>query len=79
LQGKLLVLIFRSMKNKLEQWISRSTAVARCTIHDNPLAHVDSTARRGERGDVVDVDTIDGFVYVDFGRGAIACTPEEIK
>jgi hypothetical protein len=63
----------------IEQWISRSTAVARCTIHDTPLAEVDATALRGERGEVVDVDTIDGYVFVDFGRGAIMCSPEEIK
>jgi hypothetical protein len=71
--------MYPCMKNQIDQWMHRETAIARCTIYDNPLAAVDSTARRGERGDVVDVDTIDGYVFVDFGRGAIMCLPEEIK
>lgn len=62
-----------------DYWRSTETAVARRAIHDSPLASVDASARRGERGDVVDVDELDGLVYVDFGRGAIACYPEEIK
>lgn len=62
-----------------DYWRSTETAIARRAIHDSPLANVDSSARRGERGDVVDVDDLDGYVYVDFGRGAIACYPEEIK
>jgi hypothetical protein len=67
------------MKNKLDRWLNADTAVARYDIHDSPLASEDASARRGQRGDVVDVDCVDGYVYVDFGRGAIACTPEEIK
>jgi hypothetical protein len=60
-------------------WRSTETAVARHAIPDSPLAEVDGSARRGEQGDVVDVDELNGWVYVDFGRGAIACAPEEIK
>jgi hypothetical protein len=67
------------MKNQINQWLHRETATARCTIYDNPLTAVDATARSGERGDVVDVDLIDGYVFVDFGRGAIMCLPKEIK
>jgi hypothetical protein len=62
-----------------DYWRSTETAIARRAIYDSPLASVDASARRGERGDVVDVDDADGYVYVDFGRGAIACAPEEIK
>ena len=79
LQRQALGLIYSCMKNQIDQWLHRETANARCIIYDNPLAEVDSTARRGERGDVVDVDLIDGYVFVDFGRGAIMCLPEEIK
>jgi hypothetical protein len=63
----------------LDYWRSTETAIARRSIHDSPLASADASARRGERGDVVDVDDLDGLVYVDFGRGAIACYPEELK
>jgi hypothetical protein len=62
-----------------DYWRSTKTAIARRSIHDSPLASVDASARRGERGDIVDVDDLDGYVYVDFGRGPIACYPEEIK
>ena len=62
-----------------DYWRSTETAFARRAIHDSPLASADAGAGRGERGNVVDVDEIDGYVYVDFGRGAIACYPEEIK
>jgi hypothetical protein len=79
LQSQAVALIYSCMKNQIDQWMHRETAIARCKIYDNPLAAVDSTARRGERGDVVDVDFIDGYVFVDFGRGAIMCLPEEIK
>ena len=60
-------------------WRSTETAIARHAIPDSPLAGEDSSAKRGQRGDVVDVDESDGWVYVDFGRGAIACATEEIK
>jgi hypothetical protein len=63
----------------MDYWRGTETAIARRAICDSPLADVDAGARRGERGDVVDVDDLDGLVYVDFGRGAIACYPEEIK
>ncbi len=62
-----------------DYWRSTETAISRRAIHDSPLASADASARRGERGNVVDVDEIDGYVYVDFGRGAIACYPDEIK
>lgn len=60
-------------------WRGTESAVARYTIPDSPLASDDAGAKRGQRGNVVDVDDVDGYVYVDFGSGAIACAPEEIK
>jgi len=67
------------MSPELRQWLHRETAVAGHDIPDSPLATVDGSARRGDRGDVVDVDILDGYVYVDFGRGAIPCYPDEIR
>lgn len=67
------------MTTALDRWRNTGTAVARHDIPDSPLATVDAGARRGDRGDVVDVDDLDGYVYVDFGRGAIPCSPDEIR
>lgn len=55
-----------------------SVVRARCSIPDHPLARIDGSARRGDLGSVDDIDTADGLWWVDFGRGAIACTPEEL-
>jgi len=63
----------------LDLWRNTATAVARHDIPDSPLAAVDAGAQAGQRGDVVDVDYLDGYVYVDFGRGAIPCYPEELR
>ena len=63
----------------LDFWANTATAVARHDIPDSPLAEVDAGAQAGQRGDVVDVDYLDGYVYVDFGRGAIPCYPEELR
>ncbi len=52
---------------------------ARCAIHDSPLAVVDASAHRGEIGYVDDVDSAGELVMVDFGRGSIACTPDELE
>ena len=52
---------------------------ARRNIQDSPLAVVDCSARKGEKGDVVDVDESAGLLFVDFGRGAIACSPEDVR
>ena len=43
------------------------------------LAVVDCSARKGDKGDVVDVDESAGLLFVDFGRGAIACSPEDVR
>ena len=66
-------------KHTIEHWLNANTATARCDIFDSPLAEIDSSARKGELGDVVDVDIVDEYVYVDFGRGAIICALDEIK
>lgn len=47
-----------------------------CNIVDSPLAKVDCSAKRGDVGDVEDV--ADGYYWVDFGFGAIACSPNEV-
>ena len=54
-------------------------ATARRNIQDSPLAVVDCSARKGDKGDVVDVDESAGLLFVDFGRGAIACSPEDVR
>ena len=53
--------------------------VARCDIADNPLAHEDSSARKGEVGYIDDLDFAGDMVMADFGRGSIACSPNELK
>jgi hypothetical protein len=62
----------------LKKWTSANVARARVDIQDSPLATDDASARRGAIGNVEDVDRLSGFIYVDFGRGAIACYPEEL-
>jgi len=49
---------------------------ARCPIADTPLARRDASAARGAVGDVE--DAADGWLWVDFGRGTIACSPDEL-
>jgi hypothetical protein len=48
-------------------------------IFDNPLAKHPSDVERDEIGDVQDVLRVDGLVVVDFGRGAVLCSPDEIR
>ena len=52
---------------------------ARRNIQDSPLAVVDCSARRGDKGEVVDYDDSAGLLFVDFGRGAIACSPKDVR
>lgn len=52
-------------------------ARARVAISDSPLSD-GADAARGAVGEVCDVDICDGIVFVDFGRGAIACLPSEL-
>ena len=47
-----------------------------CNIADSPLARQDGSAKRGDVGDVEDI--ADGYLWVDFGSGAIACLPDEV-
>lgn len=62
---------------------SRVHAVrARRAILDVPSAHVPADASRGDIGEVCDVDTCgwpEPLVFVDFGRGAIACLASELE
>lgn len=48
-------------------------------IEDSPLASEDGSCKRGAIGECEDFSEVDGLLYVDFGRGAIACYPEEVK
>lgn len=51
--------------------------VAKRDIKDSPLAKIDSSAHRGDKGEIV--DEADGYYMVDFGRGAIVCEASELK
>jgi hypothetical protein len=65
------------MKNKVQIAFNRALPLtARRAIKDSPLAKIDSSARAGERGEIV--DEFDEFLAVDFGRGAIICEPCEL-
>ena len=63
----------------LDSLLGWRKVIARRNIQDSPLAVVDCSARKGDRGDVVDVDESAGLFFVDFGRGAIACLPEDVR
>jgi len=63
----------------LDSLLGWRKVIARRNIQDSPLAVVDCSARKGDRGDVVDVDESAGLLFVDFGRGAIACSPEDVR
>ena len=51
---------------------------ARHQIIDSPLSLSDSSVKRGQRGEIVDLDFSANLIFVDFGNGAIACTPDEV-
>lgn len=61
----------------LEDWICAPQHWARAvrSIADTPGY---PAARRGDVGEVCDVDVCDGYVFVDFGAGAMPCEPDEI-
>lgn len=61
-----------------DRFLMVDTVRARRRIQDSPLAGMDSGAPRGSLGTVVDIDQCAGLVFVDFGRGAIACDPTEL-
>ncbi len=62
-----------------ERFVMVDRVRARQRIQDSPLvAGVDGSATKGQIGNVVDVVPCDGLVFVDFGRGAIACAPDEL-
>jgi hypothetical protein len=48
-------------------------------VSDSPLAPIDGSVRAGAIGEVCDVDGCNEVVFVDFGKGAIACTPDELE
>lgn len=62
---------------RLDRLGSTTYVTARVDIADNPVARVDSSATAGEVGVVCDES--DGLLWVDFGRGAIACLPREVE
>lgn len=47
-------------------------------IPDCPASREDSSAHRGDHGVIDDYDDCAGLFFVDFGRGSIACSPDEI-
>jgi hypothetical protein len=51
-------------------WVGYRTT-ARRAIPNSPHACVDSSAQSGELGIIEDIDWCDGWLLVDFGRGAI--------
>ena len=63
----------------LDSLLGWRKVIARRNIQDSPLAVVDCSARKGDKGNVVDVDESAGLFFVDFGRGAIACSPEDVR
>jgi len=63
----------------LDSLLGWRKVIARRNIQDSPLAVVDCSARKGDKGNVVDVDESAGLLFVDFGRGAIACSPEDVR
>lgn len=61
------MMLFESTPNRVK---------AICNIADSPLAKIDCSARHGDVGNVEDV--ADGYLWVDFGSGAIACSTNEV-
>lgn len=60
-----------------DYWMGQ-LVIARRAIADNPLSKVDSSAKAHEMGRIDDIDFCCGLVMVDFGKGSIACLPEEL-
>ncbi len=52
--------------------------IARYRIEDSPLAREDGSAKSGDEGWIDDIDYAGGLLMVDFGRGSIAVSPEEV-
>lgn len=65
-------------KFMLDDYWPGQLVIARRAIADNPLSKVDSSAKANEMGRIDDVDRCCGLIMVDFGKGSIACTPEEL-
>lgn len=60
--------------------ISGRQVTARRDIPDSPLSKMDDSAKKGERGLVVDVDHANQVVFVEFGnKGAIAVSLEDLS
>ncbi len=51
---------------------------AKRDIHDSPCSKVDGGAKRGEVGWIDDYDSAAELFFVNFGRGSIACEPDEL-
>ncbi len=64
----------------LDDLTRMQTARARRDIIDCPASAVQHSAKRGDVGHVVDIDTCNGVAFVEFGGpgSAIACTADEL-
>lgn len=61
-----------------DRFLMVDTVRARRRIEDSPLSAPPAPAARGSIGSVEDIDGSGELVFVDFGRGAIACAPDEL-
>ena len=50
-----------------------------CDIADCPSSREDSSAMKGDIGELQSVDELEGYLFVDFGRGAILCLLSEVR
>lgn len=67
----------RAIEIKRRGFWDGQTVRARRSILDSPLTDYDGSARRGDVGAIQEI--ADGWLFVDFGRGAILCHPDEIE
>ncbi len=65
-------------KFQLEDYAHGQLVVARHDIRDNPAARKDSSCKAHDMGRIDDIDFCCELIMVDFGKGSIACTPEEL-
>ncbi len=61
-----------------ESFLSAHFVRAVRRIEDSPLSDRPSPAAAGACGSIADIDLANDIVFVDFGAGAIACSPDEI-
>lgn len=69
------------MAMSFHDWVAQSgwSAAAVGDVFDSPLAgRAEPVARAGNVGEVCDLVSADGLLFVDFGAGAVACLPGEV-